>query len=290
MTYAVVGASGNTGAVVANTLLDQGKNVRVIVRDAAKAERFAARGAEVAVADIEDAAALQRAFAGAEGAFVLVPPNMQTDDFRGYQRRAVDAIARAAEGAKVPHLVLLSSIGAQHPDGNGPIAGLHDAEQRFRKLAATKSTFIRASSFMENLGSSLATLAQGFIPTFSPPDHAYDMIATVDIGKLAASALLEGARETTVIEFGGPPVSPNEVGAALSELVGKPIRVQQAPLEAVAPTFQSFGMRPDLAALYQEMVSGMVSGRVGWEGGHRRVQGTTPVKAVLAQMLGGLNA
>ena len=287
MTYAVVGASGHTGAVVASTLLDQGKKVRVIVRDPAKGERFAARGAEVAVADVEDAAALQRAFSGVDGAFVLVPPNMQSEDFRAYQRRVVDALARAAEGAKLPHLVLLSSVGAQHPDGNGPIAGLYEAEQRLRGLPATKSTFIRASSFMENLGASLATLAHGFIPAFVPADKAYDMVATVDIGKLAATALLEGARETTVIELGGPPVSANDVAAILSELVGKPIAVQQAPLAAVAPTFQGFGMPADLAGLYQEMLTGIANGRVSWEGGHRRVQGSTPVKAVLAGMISG---
>jgi uncharacterized protein YbjT (DUF2867 family) len=266
--------------------LDQGKKVRVIVRDPAKGERFAARGAEVVVADVEDAAGLQRAFTGVQGAFVLVPPNMQAPSFRAYQQRATDAIVRAAEGAKLPHLVLLSSVGAQHASGNGPIAGLHEAEERLRKLAVTKSTFIRASSFMENLGGSLATLGQGFIPTFVPADQAYDMIATVDIGKLAASALLEGARETTVIELGGPPVSANDVAAALTELVGKPIRAQDAPLSAVAPTFQSFGMPADLAALYQEMLEGIASGHVSWEGGHRRVQGTTPVKTVLAGMLG----
>ena len=112
MTYVVAGVSGHTGAVVADTLLAQGQPVRVIVRDRAKGERFAARGAEVAVADLADAAALGRAFAGAKGAWMLVPPNMAIADFRGYQREIVASIAKAAESSKLPHLVLLSSIGA----------------------------------------------------------------------------------------------------------------------------------------------------------------------------------
>jgi len=286
MTYVVAGVSGHTGAVVADTLLAQGQPVRVIVRDRAKGERFAARGAEIAVADLSDAAALGRAFAGAKGAWVLVPPNMAIPDFRGYQREVVAAIASAAESSRLPHLVLLSSIGAQHPDGNGPIAGLHEAEQRFAKLPATKNTFVRAASFMENLGASLGMLGQGLLPSFVPADLRYDMIATVDIGKLAASELLEGGKANTVIELGGPPYSMNDAAAILTELVGKPITVQVGPLEAVTPTFQSFGMSAQLAGLYEEMLRGIVTRRVAWEGGHRRVQGTTPLKAVLAGMLG----
>ncbi len=285
-TYAVAGASGHTGAAIASALLDQGKKVRVIVRDAAKGERFAARGAEVVVADLEDAKAVERAFAGTAGAFVLVPPNMAAPDFRAYQRRVVDAIAKAAEATKLPHLVLLSSVGAQLASGNGPIAGLYEAEQRFRKLPVTKNTFIRAASFHENLGGSLATLEQGFIVSFQPAKFAWDMIATADIAKLATTALLEGAKETTVIELGGPPVSYDDVAKHLSDLVGKPIRVQEAPVTAVAATFEGFGMSPSLAALYQELMTGIGTGHIVFEGGHRRVQGTTPVKAVLAQMLG----
>lgn len=285
-TYAVAGASGHTGAAVASALLDRGEKVRVIVRDASKGERFAARGAEVVVADLEDPKAVERAFAGVDGAFVLVPPNMGAPDFRAYQRQVVDAIATAAEATKLPHLVLLSSVGAHLPSGNGPIAGLYEAERRFRKLPATKSTFIRAASFHENIGGALATLEQGFVVSFLPAGYAWDMIATVDIAKLATTALLEGAKETTVIELGGPAVSYDEVAKHLSDLVGKPIRVQEAPLTAIAPTFEGFGMSKSLAALYQELMTGMGSGHIAFEGGHRRVQGTTSVKSVLAQMLG----
>jgi uncharacterized protein YbjT (DUF2867 family) len=285
MTYAVAGASGHTGAAIATALLDRGEKVRVIVRDPAKGERFAARGAEVVVADLEDATAVERAFADVEGAFVLVPPNLGAKDFRAYQRKVVDAIARAAEATKLPHLVLLSSVGAQHSAGNGPIAGLHEAEQRFRRLPATKSTFIRAASFHENVGGALATLEQGFIVSFMLAGFAWDMIATSDIAKLATTALLEGAKETTVIELGGPAVSYEEIAKHLSELVGRPVRVQEAPLSAIAPTFESFGMSPSLAALYQELMTGISTGHVVFEGGHRRVHGTTSVKTVLAQLL-----
>ena len=67
--FVVLGASGNTGKVVAETLLSQKRNVRVVVRDAAKGQAWKEAGAEVSIADVEDGAALERAFSGAEGAY-----------------------------------------------------------------------------------------------------------------------------------------------------------------------------------------------------------------------------
>ncbi len=52
--YVIAGVSGNTGKVVADTLLAQGKKVRVVVRDAQKGEAWKKRGAEVAVAELDD--------------------------------------------------------------------------------------------------------------------------------------------------------------------------------------------------------------------------------------------
>jgi len=287
MTFVVAGVSGHTGKVVADTLLSEGRKVRVIARDQAKAAPFVAKGAEIAVADLTDAAALERAFTGAEGAYVLVPVAFGEADARKYQARVVAAMASAARATKIPHVVVLSSVGAQHPSGTGPIAGLGEAEKVFREIGDTKWTFIRAAYFMENLGASLGTLGQGFIPSFLPKDQVIPMIATVDIGKLAAKSLVEGARETSVIELAGPEVSMSQVAETLAKLTGKPVRVEEAPLSAVVPTFKSFGASDSVASLYEEMLGGMRSGKVSFEGGHRRVLGTTPIDEVLGGLLAG---
>src|SRR5579872_3482166 len=79
--YVIAGVSGNTGSVAANTLLSEGYAVRVLVRDPAKGDPWKAKGAEVAVADLYgDEGALARAFSGAKGVYVLLPPLMR-DDF-----------------------------------------------------------------------------------------------------------------------------------------------------------------------------------------------------------------
>ncbi len=284
--YAIVGATGHTGNVAAQTLLSRGKKVRVVVRDTAKAKPFTALGAESAVAEVTDTAALAKAFAGAEGAYLLIPPNVQAPNFRQFQDRASRAMADAVRTAKVPHVVALSSIGADVPTGNGPIAGLYVLEQALRELAGTRSTFIRAGYFMENLGGALGMLDKGIVPSFFPANAKLDMIATSDIGELAASLLVEGAKETSALNFASPPISMNEVAAAVSRITGKPVTVQEAPLEAVVPTFMSFGMPESLAALYREMIEGFVTGRIKADSSLRQVSGKTGVEVVLRGLLG----
>lgn len=284
--FVIAGVSGHTGKVAAETLLAQKQPVRVLVRDAAKGEPWKAKGAEVAVADLGDADALARAFAGAKGAYVLAPPNMAVADFRAYQRATVDAIVKGVEKARLPHVVLLSSVGAQQASGTGPIVALHDAEKRLAALPGTKLTAIRAAYFMENLAGSLGMLEQGSLMSFFPADSAFPMVATVDIGKLVASVLVEGTQQSQVIELGSP-VSMNDAAAALGRILGKPIGVQVAPVEAMAGALTGFGVPQQVAELYQEMTGAIIRGHVAFEGGgHRRVHGTTPIETVLRGLVG----
>jgi uncharacterized protein YbjT (DUF2867 family) len=280
MSFVVAGVSGNTGKIVAESLIAQKRAVKVVVRDSAKGEPWRAKGADVAVADLGDADALARALRGAEGAYLLIPPTFAAPDFRAYQDRLGSSIAEALRASRVPHTVLLSSIGAQHASGTGPIVGLHRAEEKLRR-EGTAFTFLRAGYFMENLGSSLATLAQGFVSNFVPASLGIDMVPTIDIGRLAASLLLEGGKETQVVELGGPPVSMNDVAAALGRITGKPVRVEEAPLDAVVPAFTGFGMPKDLAELYREMLEAITNGRVKFEGTHRRIAATTSIETFL---------
>jgi len=285
MTYAIAGVSGNTGKIAAETLLAQGKSVRVLVRDAAKGESWKGKGAEVAVADLGDPGGLAGALAGAEGAYLLIPPNMGAPRFRAYQDATAAALAAAVETSGVPHVVFLSSVGAQHPAGTGPIAALHGAEKRFSALGKTRFSFLRAAYFMENLGGSLGMLDKGILPSFTPAAFAFDMIASIDIGKLAAQLLVEGTAKTQVVELGGPPQSMNDAAKALSVITGRAITVHEAPLDAMLPTLTGFGLPQEVAGMYREMTAGLLNGHVAFEGGHRRVQGTTSLEVVLRSML-----
>jgi uncharacterized protein YbjT (DUF2867 family) len=287
--YAIAGVTGNTGKIVANTLLDAGVPVRVIVRDAKKGEPFAARGAQVAVADLADATALARALDGVSGAYLLVPPNVAAPDFAAYQREVTDAIGAAVTASKVPHVVFLSSVGAELASGTGPVAGLYPAEAALRAAEATGtvSTFIRAGYFLENIAGFLGGLAHGILPTFYPADLKIDMITTQDIGRVAAALLLEGAKTTSVVELGGPGLSINDIADALGTITGKRPQVVVNPVSTLGETLVGYGFTASLAGLYQELAEAIIDGRVHFHGVGRQLKRETPVVDVLRGLLAG---
>ncbi len=284
--FIVLGASGNTGKVVAETLLTQKKKVRVVLRDAAKGRAWKEAGADVSIADVEDGAALERAFSGAEGAYVLLPPNFGSSQVRVDNNRRASTIAAAVEAAGVPHVVMLSSVGAQQAAGTGPVLAVRDAEATFTRAHAAV-TFVRAAYFMENWGRALYAVAQGLLPTFLLADKAIPQVATRDIGTAVARLLAEGGSGKRVIELAGPrEYSPRDVAAALARIVGKPIAVQQAPEEAMAPALMGAGMNAEWARLFQELTHGLNAGIVVWEGGHPLWRGETDVQTVLSTLIG----
>jgi NAD(P)H dehydrogenase (quinone) len=65
--FAVMGVTGQVGRAVANTLIDHGREVRVIVRSESKARPWTPRGADVVVAAIENLEAMAAALSGVEG-------------------------------------------------------------------------------------------------------------------------------------------------------------------------------------------------------------------------------
>jgi len=286
--YLVTGTTGNTGAVVARTLLSQGAAVLALVRDPRKATALRESGAELVTGELDDTAALTRALAGADGAYFLLPPHPTSPQVLADQARIAESIAQAVARSGVKHVVLLSSIAAQHPAGTGPIRTMHGAEARLRKTGAAL-TFVRAAYFMENWGASLGGVAGGVLPTFLREGLTLPMVATRDIGAAAARALAEGGKGVQIIELAGPrEYSAADVAAAVSSIVGKPVVPQYGPEEAIVPTFTGFGLSADMAGLYREMLHFFNSGGVGFEGGAaRHVRGATPIEDVLRPMLAG---
>jgi uncharacterized protein YbjT (DUF2867 family) len=280
--YVVAGVSGNTGKVVAETLLAQKKPVRVIVRDAAKGAAWKERGAEVAVTELDDVAGLTRALRGATGAYLLLPPLPASTNARADNAKRTQSLVKAIDESGVPHVVFLSSIAAHKDAGTGPILSVHDAEIALEKTRAAV-TFVRAAYFMENWGASLFALDSGALPTFLKADKAIPMIATHDIGTTAAKALLEGGKGHTVIELAGPrDYAPTDVAAALTRILGKTITAQEGPESAMIGALTGAGLNAHWAGLYQEMTHGLNTGHVVWEGGSaRHVRGTTEIDAVL---------
>jgi uncharacterized protein YbjT (DUF2867 family) len=163
----------------------------------------------------------------------------------------------------------------------------HHAEQQLR-AAGVPVTFLRAAYFMENWAAVLpAAKNDGVLPAFFPADLRIPMVATPDIGEVAARALLDGPRGVRVIELAGPEdASPNDVAKVLSQRIGRQVQVVEAPLDAVVPTFTSFGMSTNIAELFRELYACIASGRMTWEGGSAEaVRGEVTLAQALEPLL-----
>ncbi|MBA2252285.1 MAG: NmrA family NAD(P)-binding protein [Nitrospirales bacterium] len=265
--FAVAGVTGQTGAVVATTLLERKQPVRVIVRTSEKGDAWKAKGAQVAVASLEDAQALANALKGATGAYLLVPPDYKATQYLEDRKRVVDAMASAVESSGLHHVVLLSSIGGYLTAETGPIRALHYAERRLGAVAHSM-TIVRAPYFMENWVAVLgAARSQGVLPSFLSPSRKIPMIAVRDIGHIAAECLLDQPKGRRVLELSGPQdYSPEDVAAVMGQHLHRHVKVQPLPLSAVIPTFTAMGFSEDVATLFEEMYAGLENGRITYEG------------------------
>ena len=141
--YVILGASGNTGSIIANSLLSAGKKVRVVGRDSGRLQRFVDKGAQAFTAIVSDAAALTKAFSGARAAYLMLPPAKSREE----QERDSDAIAKAVRKSGLRYAVHLSSYGAQLAEGAGPVSGTAffgkqtERYRRFKRSAPPRGVF-----------------------------------------------------------------------------------------------------------------------------------------------------
>lgn len=262
--YVVLGASGNTGHIVANNLLASGQKVRVVGRIAAHLQPLAAKGAEPFIADATDAEALTGAFHQADSAYVMIPPNLTSSDPLGYSNRVSDAIAAAIQNAGTRNVVALSSIGADKSSGTGPVVGLHHLEQKLDQINGANVLYLRAAYFMENTLPQVNAIRQmGAVATPLRPDLKLPMIATRDIGAIAADALLHPtARGKQTRELlGQRDLTYTEVTAIIGKAIGKPnLKYVQAPDDQFRSALLQMGMSEPLARLLLEMIGSLNSG------------------------------
>jgi len=111
--YVITGITGKVGGALARALLNDRQPVRAVVRDASKAGYWAALGCEVAIAQMDDAAALTEAFKGATGVFILPPPGFDPAPGFPEARAGIAAVAQAIDAAAQQKVLCLSTIGAQ---------------------------------------------------------------------------------------------------------------------------------------------------------------------------------
>jgi len=251
--YVILGARGNTGSIIANSLLSKGRKVRVIGRDLGRLQSFVRKGAEAFTANVSDAAALTKAFSGARAAYLMLPPAKSRED----QERDSDGIAKAVKESALRYAVHLSSYGAQVPEGTGPVAGLHSSEQKLSAISGLNVLHLRAAYFMENNLAAIGMIhGMGIFGNALLPDLKLPMIATSDVGDYAAHRLLDldfSGKQTREL-LGERDLSMTEATAVIARGIGKPdLRYEQLPYDQVEQALTQMGVPPKGAALYIEM-------------------------------------
>jgi uncharacterized protein YbjT (DUF2867 family) len=281
--FLVTGITGNVGGAAARGLLAKGKEVRALVRDPKKAAPWANQGVEMVQGDWNDAASIEAALTGVEGAYIMMPPTQVHS--HGYpEAKAIAAsFAEALRQSPPPKLVALSSFGAEKPNGLGLIT-----PPRLLELALEDFSFpiafIRAGGFFENYMYGLQAGLGGTLPQFfSPTDRKVAHIATADIGALVVELLTTEWSGRRVIEL-GTPVSPDEIAAAIGKVLGREVKALALPRDAWAAAIEHMGLPKGSTWAYEEMLESVNSGwiDIGVEG-TEKLHGTTTAKDVYAQ-------
>ncbi|AMP13560.1 NmrA family NAD(P)-binding protein [Collimonas pratensis] len=280
--YAITGISGKVGGAVARTLLAEGHAVRAVVRDAAKGEAWAKQGCQVALAEMNDAAALQTAFSGVDGVFILMPSNFAPSPGFPEVRRILAALHQALAAARPAKVVCLSTIGAQATQTN-LLTQLQIMETELGRLDLPL-TFLRPAWFMENALWDVAPARNdGVIPSFLQPlDKPVPMIATADVGRVAAELLLEQWQGRRIVELEGPErITPNQIAATFAELLAQPVRVEAVPRETWRDIFSAQGAIDPEPRM--RMLDGFNQGWIEFAGTARK--GEVTLATVLKQLL-----
>lgn len=283
--YVVLGANGRAGGEVARALIERGEAVRVVLRRKEQGEKWAALGAEVAVASIEDAGSMADALKGAKAAFLLNPPPVSGDPFARTEQIGA-ALADAARRARLPKAVVLSSIGAQHASGTGVIATLN----RFEALldgVAPATAFLRSGYFVETWSEVAgAAISEGALPTFLDPSQKIPMVSTIDLGRAAATVLCEEWTGKRIVELSGPEDwSAGDVASAFAEVLGRPVKSMLVPPEQRAAVFAQEGVPGEVADALLGMYVGIANGLFVRHDDSEHRRGTISLATAIARVV-----
>ena len=281
--FLVTGITGKVGAATARHLLAQGKKVRALVRDRAKAASWVDQGVELIDGDWNDAAAIERALKGVEGAFVMLPavwtPSPDFKEAKSVIANYVEALTKAPP----QRVVALSSMGANRTRGLGMITALALLEQGLHELASPIA-FVRAGGFFENFLYGLHVAQGGTLPVYyNPTNRKSTMVATNDIGAEVARLLIGPAWSgRRVVELGSM-VSADEVAAQLGEVLQRDVKAFAVPRAGWPAAFEQFGIPKGMTGPAEAMFEAI---NAGWMDlgvqDTEHVAGTTSAREVFA--------
>jgi uncharacterized protein YbjT (DUF2867 family) len=283
--YTITGITGKVGGILARKLLEAGQTVRAVVRDAEKGQAWADRGCKVAIAEMEDAEAMTKAFAGSEAVFILPPSEFDPEPGYPEARRVIDAVSAALKAARPARVLCLSTIGADARENN--LLTQRTMMEEALSALSIPVTFLRPGWFLENsLWDVASAREEGVIRSFlSPADKLVAMVATEDIGRVAAELIQQTWTGERVVELDGPArVSPNDLAKNFASALGHPVRVEIVPRDTWETLFRGQGMKNPLPRM--RMLDGFNDGWIDFPGnGDLALKGIVSAETVISNLV-----
>jgi NAD(P)H dehydrogenase (quinone) len=281
MTTVVTGATGQFGRLVVEALLARGVTPGDIVATGRKVDGLAdlaARGVEVRVADYDDPASLDAAFAGA--AKVLLVSGSEVGARMQQHRNAVDAAVRAG----VRHLVYTS--GPRADISPLPVNVEHKATEEYIAESGVPATMLRNNWYSENYLPDVATARETGEIVSATGTGRIASAARADYAEGAAAVLTEDGHEKKAYELGGDSAwDYDELVATLSEIVGRPVVRREVSPEERHAGLVAAGLPEDVAAFVVALDTAIAHGALAdVTGDLSRLIGrpTTPLATTLA--------
>lgn len=277
MTIAITTPTGKVGRATVSALREAGaKDLLLLARDPSKLDDDVLSEAETAAGSLQDVDYLISATRDVDTLFWVTPADFSWDDMRSEQGKLGENAVRAINENEIPRVVMLSSVGAHQPDGTGPIAGLYDIEKMLRDKTDAEVVALRPGYFFENVFNSLNTISEmGMIFLPVKGDVETEMIATADIGKVAAELLLADEWDEDVIELVGPEsLSFDRIASTVGDVLGREVKHVPVTAEQAIQSMMEMGLSKDVASRMAELHAGLTNGKVGLEGQPRRTSTT----------------
>jgi uncharacterized protein YbjT (DUF2867 family) len=264
MKIIVTGSLGNTAKPLVQQLIAEGHDITVISSSNSKKTEIESLGAKAAIGSINDLDFLTKTFEGADAVFAMTPPIMGENNIIENTVKAGKNYAEAVKKTGVKRIVMLSSVGADSPVDNGPIAGLHHIEKLYNELENTSVTFLRAGYFYINFFNDIPLIKNaGIIGGNYSGDISIPLVHPNDIAKAAAEELVKNSTGKSVRYI----VSDARKASDFASVLGAAIGNSELPWveftdEQSLDGMKQAGLPEEMAHLYVEMGKGIRTGVV----------------------------
>ncbi|HZR51093.1 MAG TPA: SDR family oxidoreductase [Streptosporangiaceae bacterium] len=241
----VIGGRSKIGAALIGELLNQGEQVRTLVRGGEPAT-----GTEAATGDLADEGSLVKAMTGVEKVFLLSSPH---PDAVSWHRNAIDAARRTQV-----QLLVRSSIMGADKESPAEFVNAHTASDRYLEDSGLPYVIVRPNLFLQNIPESTIPAIDASGTFYADAgDAGISMVDTRDVAAVAARALTEAGHAGAHYDVTGPEaLSYDDVAAKLSSALDRPVSYVSVPDDAVRQALLGAGLTSwftdALVGLYQD--------------------------------------